>query len=75
MVSASKGVIVQCDIPTKVLIASLNEGCGTGDRVVLRELDDTTLLINPKFVDLVKEALQKHTDKNTFAVPVQDKRL
>eukprot|EP00955_Chlamydomonas_euryale_P028844 304062-Chlamydomonas_euryale.AAC.13 len=63
------------DVPTRVLIASLNEGRPAGQRIVLRELDDTTLLINPKFIDFVKRELQKHAESNTYQPPVQDKRL
>lgn len=63
------------DVPSKVLISILNEGRGPGDRVVLRELDDTTLLITPKYVELVKAELQKHADANTYQVPVVEKRI
>ena len=65
------------DVPTKVLLVSLNEGRGSGERVVLRELDDTTVLLNPKYVQFAKEQLQKHSESNTYQPPVVglEKRL
>lgn len=63
------------DVQTKVFIMSLSEQRGTHEKIVVRELDDYNLLINPKFVELVKAELQKHNDSNTYQPPVADKRI
>jgi hypothetical protein len=36
------------DIPTKVLIVHINSQRSVNEKIVVRELDDTTLLVNPK---------------------------
>jgi len=75
MVISTKGVLVQCDIPTKVYILHLNSQRAANDKIVIRELDDTNLLIYAKQVDLVKEELKKHNDSHIYQPPVVDKRL
>lgn len=68
-------IALRSDVQTKVFITSLSEQRGTHEKIVVRELDDYNLLINPKFLELVKAELQKHNDSNTYQPPVADKRI
>ena len=36
------------DIPTKVLIVHINSQRPVNEKIIVRDLDDTTLLVNPK---------------------------
>lgn len=63
-------------MPTKVFILSLDTTRSATEKVVLRDLDDTAVLINPRYLEFVKEELHKHNEANVYQIPTgADKRI
>jgi hypothetical protein len=67
MIPFVKGVLVTTDIPAKELIVFLNRE--NGGKIVLKELDDNHLLINPAYVDYVKSEVARLLDQNYYELP------
>lgn len=63
MPRARRGALIQCDPSIKALIVQIDS-----DRsdVILEELDDTHLLIDPAKVDFVKRELNRLLSKNIY---------
>ena len=64
MFHSTKGVLITTDQPTKQLISHLNEI--NQRKIILNELDDTHVFINPAFEDFVKSEVQKIYEQHTF---------
>ena len=57
------GTLVQCDVPTRELILHLNES----HHFLLEQLDETTLLIDSSFAQMVEEELAKKLERHVFS--------
>jgi len=76
MVSATKGILIRCDVPTKVFICHLDESRPTNERFVLdKTLDDQTVLIrnDPRHVEYIQTELKKYKQNITYQPPVEKK--
>ena len=67
MIPIVRGVLVTTDIPAKELIVFLNRE--NGGKIVLKELDDNHLLINPAYVDYVRAEVARLLDLNYYELP------
>ncbi|CCK69934.1 TFIIH complex subunit TFB5 KNAG_0D01830 [Huiozyma naganishii CBS 8797] len=63
MVRARRGVLLQCDASIKALIVQIDS-----DRsdLILEELDDTHLLVDPAKVEYIKSELNRLLSKNDY---------
>jgi len=74
MVTATRGVLIRCDIPTKVFITHLNESRPINDKIIIdKPLDDETVLIHTKALDFVKEEIRKYKQTITYQAPFERK--
>ncbi|KAL7421648.1 hypothetical protein Q5752_003417 [Cryptotrichosporon argae] len=65
-VKASTGTLITCDSAAKQIILHLDgqrEGPG---KFVLRDIDDTHVLVKTVFLAEIKELLQEELEKNTY---------
>ncbi|CAL5219450.1 g1285 [Coccomyxa viridis] len=69
MVSAIRGVLLQCDVPTKEFIISLNESKPTNERFIIHDLDDIRLFVQPSVVEWLEERLKQFNEENTYQPP------
>ncbi|KAK3280083.1 hypothetical protein CYMTET_12065 [Cymbomonas tetramitiformis] len=71
MVSAHKGILLECDIPTKQYLVSLNNDLEPSDKFIKYDLDDTHLFVQAgeKEEQFLKEALEKFHREVTFIAP------
>ncbi|CCF57244.1 hypothetical protein KAFR_0C02510 [Kazachstania africana CBS 2517] len=63
MARARRGVLLQCDPSIKALITQID---AKRSDVILEELDDTHLLVDPTKVDFVKHELNRLLSKNIY---------
>ena len=42
---------------------------------MVRDLDDLTVLVQPRYLDWLKNEIKKNTENLTYQVPVPDKRM
>ncbi|WVQ85897.1 hypothetical protein IAT38_008065 [Cryptococcus sp. DSM 104549] len=71
-VKITQGVLVTCDSAAKQIllhIDSMREGPG---RFVIRDIDETRLLVKKEHVEEIKVALQDELEKNTY---IQDPNI
>lgn len=61
--SVRAGTLITCDVPTRELILHLNET----HNFLLERLDDTTLLIDSSFAQLVEAELGKTLERHVFS--------
>ncbi|PNH04606.1 RNA polymerase II transcription factor B subunit 5 [Tetrabaena socialis] len=68
MVSAKKGALLRCDVPTKVFIVHMNSQAKAEGRkeFIISDLDEHTLLVNPVHVDEIRAAIKKYSDELTY---------
>ena len=64
-----RGTLITCDVPTRELVLHLNET----HNFVLEELDDTTLLIDASFSQMVQDELAKSLERHVFTSKDKDK--
>ncbi|BDA42782.1 probable general transcription factor IIH subunit 5 [Coccomyxa sp. Obi] len=69
MVSAIRGVLLQCDVPAKEFILSLNDSKPTNERFVILDLDDTHLFVQPTVVEWLEKRLKEFNEENTYQPP------
>ena len=67
-VQMTRGILVECDPAIKQFILHLNQV----HSFVLKDLDETHLLVDHAVGDLIEKELDKLADKNTF-VPIDGK--
>jgi len=72
MVKAMQGVLLKCDIPTKVYIVTLNQQKEPSEKFILEDLDDTHLFVQPTVVEWLKTQLKEFQDQNTYQPPRKD---
>eukprot|EP00884_Botryococcus_braunii_P004250 jgi/Botrbrau1/13826/Bobra.0056s0068.1 len=72
MVSALQGVLLECDVPTKVFILSLNEARQNKDRFVIEDLDETRLFVQPTVIEWLESRLKEFHEENTYQPPRRD---
>ena len=63
MAKARRGMLLQCDPSIKALIVQIDSK--TND-IILEELDDTHLLVDPAKVDFIKHELNRLLSKNIY---------
>ncbi|CAI1820981.1 hypothetical protein SEUBUCD646_0B02100 [Saccharomyces eubayanus] len=63
MARARKGALIQCDPSIKALILQIDAKMSD---IVLEELDDTHLLVDPTKVEFVKHELNRLLSKNIY---------
>ncbi|CCC68499.1 hypothetical protein NCAS_0B04150 [Naumovozyma castellii] len=63
MPRARRGVLVQCDPSIKALIVQID---AQRSDIILEELDDTHLLVDPSKVDFIKQELNRLLSKNIY---------
>ena len=61
MPTAVSGALITTDAATKVYILSLE----TATQFLIEDLDETHLLVDPAFVDLIYEEIEKRAIENT----------
>ena len=61
--SSRAGVLVTCDIPTREFILHLNET----HNFLLEQLDETTLLIDSSFSQMVQDELARSLERHVFS--------
>jgi len=66
MVSAMKGVLLECDIPTKQYLLHLNDEMANSEKFVIYDLDDTHLFVQSTVSEFLEEKLQRFHDQNTY---------
>ncbi|KAL6941326.1 TFIIH complex subunit tfb5 [Hanseniaspora vineae] len=64
MPRARKGTIVQCDPSIRALILQID--AKRNHDIILEELDDTHLLVDPAMTDYIKEELNRLLSKNIY---------
>lgn len=69
MVNAINGVVLECDIPTKQFLVSLNDSLPPKEQFICLDLDDTRVFIRSKRADFVKAELKQWGDKHTYQAP------
>mmetsp|Transcript_44625 Transcript_44625/g.142090 ORF Transcript_44625/g.142090 Transcript_44625/m.142090 type:complete len:87 (+) Transcript_44625:57-317(+) len=68
---ATRGVMIECDIPVKQYILKLNEERPNSEKFVIRDLDDTHLFVQPKVAgesthDYLAARVKEFNEKNTY---------
>lgn len=63
MPRARKGALVQCDPSIKALIIQID---AERHSIILEELDDTHLFVDPTKVEFIKEELNRLLSKNIY---------
>ncbi|ODV86163.1 hypothetical protein CANARDRAFT_6656 [[Candida] arabinofermentans NRRL YB-2248] len=63
MARAVKGTLVQCDPSIKALIVRIDSDYRD---IVIEELDDTHLLVDPSKIPFIKQELNRILAKNTY---------
>ncbi|ESW98193.1 hypothetical protein HPODL_05230 [Ogataea parapolymorpha DL-1] len=63
MARAVKGTLVQCDPSIKALIVKIDSDSRD---IVIEELDDTHLLVDPSKIVYIKQELNKILSKNAY---------
>ncbi len=58
------GILITTDIPTKHLILFLDKE--NNRNIVIKDLDDHHLLINPAYRDFVREEVERLYNQNTY---------
>ena len=64
MPRARKGTIVQCDPSIRALILEID--AKRHHDIILEELDDSHLLVDPAMIDYIKEELNRLLSKNIY---------
>ena len=57
------GVLITCDIPTREFVLHLNET----HNFLLEQLDETTLLIDSSFSQMVQDELSRSLERHVFS--------
>lgn len=70
MVTASSGTLLTCDVPTRQFLIWLNKQT-KGEAFIIRELDDTHLLVKDNYVDFVVQQVKAFNNKNVYTPPVE----
>ena len=63
-VVVSSGTLITTDIPTKQLIVYLNER--NDNKIIIQDLDDTHVLIDPRYLEYVTEECERLHEQNVF---------
>lgn len=63
MARARRGILLQCDPSIKALIVQIDS---QGHDIILEELDDTHLLVDPSKVEFIKSELNRLLSKNIY---------
>ncbi|KAG0654752.1 TFIIH complex subunit tfb5 [Monosporozyma unispora] len=63
MARARRGVLLQCDPSIKALIVQIDS---QRTDIILEELDDTHLLVDPSKVEFIKAELNRLLSKNIY---------
>lgn len=66
-----EGSLISCDVPTKQLIVYINRE--NQDRIILRDLDDTHVLIDSRYVSYLQEEVARLLERNMYDVQTQQK--
>lgn len=72
MVQLLRGILIETDVPTKVLILFFNEQCAPAEKFVISELDETRLFVQPRGLPFIQEKLREFHNRNTFIAPAKD---
>lgn len=64
MLASKKGLLITTDIQAKQLILFLNEEYE--GKIVVKDLDDTHVLISPAYLTLVQTAVKQMQEENVF---------
>jgi aminoglycoside phosphotransferase (APT) family kinase protein len=72
MVTATEGVLLQCDVPTKEYLLQLNSKQAQNQRFVLRDLDEAHLWIKPGRADFVQQAVREFNNLNVYTAPSRE---
>ncbi|WIA14222.1 hypothetical protein OEZ86_012737 [Tetradesmus obliquus] len=71
MVNATSGALLTCDVPTKEFLVWLNnQNKATKRAFIIKELDDTHLLVKEDMVEFVQEQVKAFNNKNVYTPPV-----
>ena len=60
----TRGSLITTDIPTKQLLLYINRE--NGNRIILKDLDDTHVLVDPRFVQYLKEEVARLLERNMY---------
>lgn len=63
MARARRGALIQCDPSIKALIVQID---AERTDIILEELDDTHLLVDPSKVEFIKQELNRLLSKNIY---------
>eukprot|EP00850_Spirogloea_muscicola_P003484 SM000014S00272 [mRNA] locus=s14:285020:285353:- [translate_table: standard] len=69
MVDATKGLLVECDVPMAQFIVSLDAKLDAAHNFLLARLDDTHLLVQPAAADMLRRRVQDWMAENTYQKP------
>lgn len=69
MPSAVKGTLVECDPSIKALIVMLDS---MSHDIILEELDDTHLFVDPHKVGYIREELNKRLNKTLYGTEEEE---
>ncbi|KAH3901858.1 probable RNA polymerase II transcription factor B subunit 5 [Saccharomycodes ludwigii] len=64
MPRARKGTLIQCDPSVRALISQIDTN--RDHDIILEELDDSHLLVNPESVEYIKSELDRILSKNIY---------
>ena len=66
--SSREGVLITCDIPTREFILHLNET----HNFLIEQLDETTLLIDSSFSQMVQDELARSLERHVFSTSAKE---
>ncbi|KAL1409577.1 hypothetical protein Q8F55_003568 [Vanrija albida] len=73
-VKAMTGTLITCDSAAKTILLHLDKQRDGNNKFILKDVDDTHVLVKTAHVDELKEALATELEKNTYDVPDADMR-
>ncbi|RSH87609.1 uncharacterized protein EHS24_000121 [Apiotrichum porosum] len=65
-VKASNGTLITCDSAAKQILIHLDAQRDGPQKFIIRDVDDTHVLIKSIYVDMVRTSLQEELEKNTY---------
>ncbi|WWC65094.1 uncharacterized protein I303_107708 [Kwoniella dejecticola CBS 10117] len=71
-VKITSGVLVTCDSAAKQILLHLDSSRDGPYKFMIRDVDETHMIIKREYVEEIKELLQDELEKNTY---VQDPNL
>jgi len=71
-VRVTSGVLVTCDSAAKQILLHIDSGREGPSKFILRDVDDTHVLVKKDYLEEINELLQDELEKNTY---IQDPNI